>query len=46
MTMLLAAPPRALGLAFGLALLLLPNCCLTMRHASAAVTAPICRALR
>jgi hypothetical protein len=45
----LAAPPRAaLGIALALALLVLPNCCLTGRHARAGVPmlGPICRALR
>jgi hypothetical protein len=45
----LTAPPRAaLGLALALALLILPNCCLTGRHTHAGVLmfSPICRALR
>ena len=43
----LPAPPRAaLAFALALALLVLPDCCLTGRHAGVLMVAPICRALR
>jgi hypothetical protein len=43
----LALPRRpTLGFALAVALLLLPDCCLTGHHSGALMFTPICRALR